>query len=663
MSCAASNKGTCVSNRSASSAYRRWLAAAAAMFLAVKLAWVLVPAGVMGVPRLGDDALTYLWSGASSVLEPRLDRPAIHDIIHLRQETETPSHALEHVRARVTMRTTGVTASPIALLAGGLHQAGASHKLAFALVEATIAAFLCYGIAYGVGQISGPGAAAATLAFFAFAILPNQGLHYLVPSVFVLSLALVLWATVLKQPALWLKVLAIAIAMLLAHPIGPVYVLVGIAVLSGKAMLARRLAPAPAKSLAALGASFPLWLAISTWAGVRAPLTGGLGGISLADVPRNVAGLAGHLKTLVLTQPVLSVLLLAGLALAVRQRRVRPDGFLTAGVLVGVVVTTVVVDVPGYPGELPSRAVLALLIVCVGIASKWALESFMLLRRRVLLCAAVIAIAWCTQFPQFLHYGIENINSRHQIYDSVKLRSEIAELPENTTIVWLESDISLMAGLLEGADRLHAVPYSMLAKPEDLRAWTASTSPVMLATSAPERLNGMALIRSRSLRPRFYGFDFHSYSSILIDANKASEMPRFLRLEGGEAMLLRIHAEDGRQCELKQTPSSALQWLRINGCESARRLHIESDDRDLRVTGISLRSSAPGCAWPWGAPSLRLIAASRRGGESNELPFSYDYLLGVQTARVLQTHLGSLALHSCDSGIVWMQAASAYASQ
>ncbi len=642
---------------------RRWLAAAAALFLAVKLVWVLVPAAVMGLPRLGDDALVYLWSGVSSVAEPRLDKPAIRDIIQIRQEDASPPPALEHARARATMRTTGVTASPVALLAGGLLHAGVSHKLAFALVEAAIAVFLCFGIAYGVGQLCGQGAAAATLALLAFAILPNQGLHYLIPGVFVLALALVLWVTVLMRPARWLLALIIAIIMLLAHPIGPVCVLVGIALLAGQAIQARRLPSASVMSLAALGTSFPLWLATNAWIGVRAPLTGGLGGFSLAEVPRNIMGLAGHLKTLVLTQPVLFVLLLVGLVLAIRQRRTRPNAFLLAGVLAGVVLTTVAVDVPGYPGELPSRALIALLIVCVGIAGTWLLESFMPLRRCWLVGTAAIGFAWCTQLPQFLHYGIENINSRHQIYDAAKLRSEIAALPANTTIVWLDSDVALMAGLLEGADRLHAVPYSMLAKPEDLRSWTTSTAPVMLATTAPERLNGMSLVRSWSLRPRFYGFDFRSYSSVLIDAAEATELPRFLRVAGGESRRLSVHAGDGRRCELEQPPSSAAQWLRVTGCEGARQLQIESDDRNLRVTGISQLLQATGCAWPWEVSGLRLIAVSRKGGESREMSFGYDNLLGVQTARALQSQFGTLTLNSCESGIVWLQAASTRASQ
>jgi hypothetical protein len=642
---------------------RRWLVAAVALFLAVKLVWVLVPAAVMGLPRLGDDALVYLWSGVSSVVEPRLNQPAIRDIIQIRLEDASPPPALEHARARVTMRTTGVTASPVALLAGGLHHAGVSHNLAFALVEVAIAVCLCFGIAYAVGHLCGHGAAAATLALLAFAILPNQGLHYLIPSVFVLALALVLWATVLTHPARWLLALVTAIAMLLAHPIGPVYVLVGIALLAGLAVKARRLPFASATSLAALGASFPLWLAINSWVGVRAPQTSGLGGFSLAEVPRNIVGLAGHLKTLALTQPVLFVLLLVGLVMAICQRRTRPNAFLLAGVLAGVVVTTVMVDVPGYPGELPSRALIALLIICVGIAGTWLLESFMLLRRRWLLGAAVIGFTWCTQLPQFLHYGIENINSRHQTYDAAELRSEIAALPANTRIVWLDSDVALMAGLLEGADRLHAVPYSMLAKPEDLRAWTTSTEPIVLATIAPERLNGMSAVRSWSLQPRFYGFDFDSYSYVLIDATVASEMPHFLRVSGGKIGLLRVHAADGRQCQLEQSPSSAAHWLRITGCEGARRLQIESNDRNLRVTGISQRSLAPSCAWPWGASGLRLIAVSRKGGERMELSFSYDYLLGVQTARAMQSQLGTLALRSCESGIVWLQAASTHEIQ
>jgi hypothetical protein len=640
----------------AATGQRRWLARAILLFALVKLAWVFVAPLAMGLPRLGDDALVYLWTGVSTVAESRLEQPAIRDIVQLRQDDANAPAALDAARARVAMRTTGVSASPVAFLTGAFLHAGAGHELAFALLEAAIGLWLCAGIAYCLAQLVGRGAAAGSLALLAFAILPNQGLHYLVPSVFVLATALVLWATVLKHPARWPLVLLLALAMLLTHPIGPVYLLVAVALVLGQVLLDRHVTAARAASLGALVAAVPLWLAINAATGVRAPMTTGLGGLSFTAVPANIAGVAGHLKTLILTQPALFALLLIGLGVAARQRRANPDAFLLAGVLTGVVLTTVIVDVPGYPGELPSRALIGLVIVCTGIAAAWGLEASRAMRRRGLWIAGAIGLAWATQLPLFASYGIGNINSRHQIYGGKALRAEISQLPSDAAIVWLDTDVALMAGLLEGADRLRAVPYPMLANPAELRARTAGASAVFLATTPPERLNGMALLRSWSLRPRFYGWGFDQYRNIVLDAAGAAGLPQFLRVEGGDVRALRLTAANGVRCSIQAAAGADAGWYALTGCADQQQLRLESSNPRLRLTGLALRSPAPACAWPWGEAGLHVTAEPRRGGEHSVLPFSYAYLLGESTARAVQSQLGPLSVSSCRSGLIWLQA-------
>lgn len=636
-------------------AARRWLIAAMTGFLLVKLAWVFVPAAVMGLPRLGDDALVYLWSGASTVAQPRTQQPAIHDILQLRKEGSDLSPQLEYSRARVAMRTTGVSASPIALGTGAVLHGGAGHKLAFAIIEAVIAVVLCAAVAYGLGLVAGPGAAAATLAVTALAILPNQGLHYLVPSVFVLAAALLLWATVLLRPGRWGQVLLLALVMLFTHTIGMVYLLGAAAMVIAKGVLTRRLDAAQRACLAAMALSVPLWLAVSALTGARAPMTPGLGGLSLADVPLNAAGLAIHLKTLAWNQPVLFFTTAAGLFRAMQQRRARPDAFILVGVLSAVVLSTVVVHIPGYPGELPSRALIALVIACTGVSASWALEASTGMRHRARWLAAAVLGVLCTQLPLFMGYGIGNINSRHQIYDSGSLAAEVGSMPSGAAVVWTDTDVAMMAALLEGADRLHAVPYPMLATATGLRERTARSPAVFVAASQPERLNGTSVLGSWSLKPRFYGWDFSSYRRVSVDVRDGAPLPLYLRLRGNPGALS-VTREDGGGCRLEPVPSEDGGWFRVGGCAPGGSLRLESDPGGPDLTGLALRRPDPRCAWPWGEPAVRVRAEPRRSGDTSEVHFSLSHLMGENASRDIARELGPLTVYSCRSGLVWLQA-------
>jgi hypothetical protein len=551
------------------------------------------------------------------------------------------------------MRVTRISASPLALFTGAAMNAGLSHKATFALTEALTALLLAAGIVVCLRFVAGKDGAAAALVVLAFALLPNQGLHYLVPSVLVLALALVLWTLALQGARAWLMAI-LAIVMLLVHPIGPVYVLVAVVLVAGRALLTRRAARRDIVCLAAVALSVPLWFAIQSFSGAREPATAGLGGLSFSNVPQNVAGLARHLRTLALTQGPLLLLTIAGIVHACRHRRERPEAWVLVGVLSGVVLSTVIVDIPGYPGELPSRALVALVIVAGGVGAAWALRMARerAIRRRWI--AGVLAVVVAAQLPLWFREGLANVNSRHQVYDPAQLRSEIRAVKRDAVIVWVDSDLALMAGLLEGADRVRAVPYSMLASPADLRKNTAGASEIWIATTSPERLNGLASIGSWSLKPRYLGHGFDSYRRLSFDAPMADAMPRHIRLDGGGPHDLKVSGGNGQACRLVPSRAPQAGWFRLEACEDQVILHLESDVRTLRIVGASVAAPDPAKPWPWSNQELRLQMEPRRGGRE-EMMFSFAYLMGATTAQVIESELGPLSLAGSRSGIVWLR--------
>jgi hypothetical protein len=637
---------------------RRWPGpywAAIALFVCVKFFWVLAPAHPMGVPRLGDDALVYLWTGASTVFSPKVATPAVRSIEHYRGLSDSPSVALDADRARVAMRTTGVSSSPLALLTGLTLLSGLSQKVAFAVIEALVALALAAGIAYGMAAYYGRAAAAGTLAVLAFALLPNQGLQYLVPSVFVLAAALGLWALALKKDRSEWMMFALALLMLLSHTIGQVYVLAALAMLAGRSLLLRSISRDTLIKCAALVMAVIAWRAANWILEARAPATSGLGGISLEMIPRNLAGLARHLVTLAKTQPLIALLLVAGLWRAMTGWRHNRDSFILVGVLAGVTVTTLAVDIPGYPGELPSRALIALTIACCAASFQW---GFALLAPRPGLrkpVLAVLALAVALQVPAFVEQLYANINSRHQLYQDDLLRAEVRRLPDDATVVWVDTDLAMMAGLLEGAERLRFVPYRMLGGQEALRESIAGTKDVYVATSFPERLNGASTIGARTLSKRYYGYGFDLFRRVSLYADAPNALPAYVRVEGGGGQL-EVQSGTGTRCVLEPAAHASPGWHKLAGCENALALHFEGG-RQLKITGLSMNQPIDASPWPWGAAGLRIRAEPRDGGEAAELAFALPNLLGTDLAASLQRHAGTLSVISSESGVIWLRAA------
>src|SRR5688572_19091182 len=86
------------------------LTAGVSVFLGARLWLILSAALVMGMPRLGDDAYTYLWKGALSRSGYLTDRPALQDILALHALPDSPVEELTWQRSRVTMRAVGTVA-------------------------------------------------------------------------------------------------------------------------------------------------------------------------------------------------------------------------------------------------------------------------------------------------------------------------------------------------------------------------------------------------------------------------------------------------------------------------------------------------------------------------------------------------------------------------
>lgn len=604
----------------------------------------------MGTPRLGDDALAYMWVGNNSVLSPKLDMPALQTILEIRGSSEALSDELDIKRARVTMRTTGVYASPLYVLIGGLQSFGLDHKVVFAIFEVTVASVLTFAIAFSLLKFAGSAAATFVLFVTAFMIFPNQGLHFLIPGVFALSLALLQFHLVLSDGRINLYLLIfITLTLLLVHPIGQVYTLFIFSISLLKTFLSNKyclINYAPSLSLVF---SAILWSLVVKFSGEVSPPTTGMGGLSFSNAIFNLSGLYGILSGFIVEQSIFSLAIFLGLINAWFIRKTLPNlSIITLG-LFALMMSAVLVDLPVYPAELSSR--IFVLFSLISLAS-FAVGALSLNKPYIIYLFGLIIFMMAV--PRFYDLGMLNMNKRDEIYDSKLLNNEIAGLPSNASIVWMDSDNALMAGLIEGAYKHRAVPISMLANAEDIFDYVDRDGPVYLAGIPPKSLNGIAAKNFYSPSKRFYGYGYSEYSRLTIKLYNDHDDSIFVKLRVNSLGDISAQGEGGSFCSIQKL-EDVKNWYRVSGCEKSRSISFVGQSEDAAFIGISLDYPNIKKSWPWGT-GIKLTALPINKSSPVVVRFSYDFLFNSKLSPALQNQFDEILLLSDNSGLVWMKA-------
>jgi hypothetical protein len=637
---------------------------AVAFFLLVKLAWVLLPVFPMGVPRLGDDALVYLWSANSSVVAPQDHRPDIQGIVALRQLDDAPSAALEFARARVTMRTTSISASPLAITMGALLKLRIETKFAFAFFEVLTAVFLSLGLAYFLAIFFGYEGASFALMTLTFALLPNQGIHYLIPSVFVLALALVMWTLVLKQGRLWFAISALSALMLLLHTIGQVYVLVALSLIAGRVIENRRFATQDVVGILALLAGVLIWFAVNWVSGAKSAPTGGMGGVVPTMALANLEALGALIVKFFSSQPILGALSVAGLWVVLRYpSRDRGVSLLTV-IVAAALVSTTVVDLPGYPAELPSRILVVIVVIGLGGSGMWFSERMRASDTKGLWFAAVPLLVVATQFPFFYSYFYSNLNGRYQVIDETKFRSQLLSLPDRATILWGDADIQMMTALLLDNGKHKYIPLSMVAVAPALEKTIQDRDSLYVTAPYPERLNGLSTLGWRSLKRRYYGYGFKAYKRLSLNSGEKPIGDFYVRGTRGYLVELSVFVSDPkRKCSVAPFRDASgdadNEWVRVSGCPDAATVELESQDEHLVITGLSFDKPSEKKRWPWGGDGLKIRAEPRdHVTEATVVQFDWRYLFSDSVASELARLLEKIELTDDASGVIWFHAVS-----
>lgn len=629
-----------------------------ALFVAVKLLWTWIPVVLMGMPRLGDDALVYLWWGRNNFVG--LTSPAVTDVLNLHHlgGYVTPEHIFD--RNRVTMRVIGAVPSPGSLLLGGLVTAGVDPKIIFALQETMVLAALALGLGVLFHFLFGATAGGIAFVFLAFAFVPIQGLHYLIPGVLALSLALMLFVLVTRDKPNVLAIFAVALLTLLTHQIGLIYVAVASALYVLHSIVQQRTHWRRADVLAAIAAA---GLVAFIWAalfGAMPESTAGRGAISFLNVAGNAAGMVRRWWG-VSTGLVIG---LAGLAWGLAHFRLRSPITLLAVVVSGAIVASVTYDIPGYPGDVGLRLIVVLFILACGGAGA-ALASVMNRPFGKLLVVACVGAFACFGAVNTYRLMIKNANGRYHLLDYRELRQAIAEVPANATILYAEADIALMSALLVGGERLGAIPYPMIQHSPHLQGILRARKPTLMALVPPRELSGSSVAYASggysavraSLAPRSYGYRFAEFRRIEIAKPPETEA-LFVRLEPlGSVDRISISASSAGSAvpcaslRLEPVTASSTGWYRLTarGCSTIA-LEAAGAPGAAAISGLSLSEPNLARCWPWGSAGVRLRAMPRRNATVVDVDFSWQALLASNEASGLRPFLGGTPVLVTDRG-------------
>jgi hypothetical protein len=240
------------------------------------------------------------------------------------------------------------------------------------------------------------------------------------------------------------------------------------------------------------------------------------------------------------------------------------------------------------------------------------------------------------------------------------VRSVFADLPEHSTILYVDTDLALMQALLSGAGRLGAIPYPMIRNSPRRNQILETHKPDFLVLIPPRALSGYSAVRSRTMRRRFYGYDFREFERIEVSSASITfqhVLVRFERPVRPDQISVSLTPAKGNRG--KSSCNTALSgkpeliadgWHRFgaDGC-AFEAITIAASSPANAVTGLRFAETPDDSAWPWGRNGTALRTISRNNRRV-DVDFSWSALFAVNHAPKLEFQLDGMPIIVGDKG-------------
>jgi hypothetical protein len=633
-----------------------------AFFFLTRFYLLLVTTLYSGIPRLGDDALVYLWHSKLPYLEAPEKIPALKSTI-LEQSTAVDLVAIDQVPP-IAVRTVGGMNFISDFVNASFHYFGLDLKWTFFLSELLGLGLMSLAFALFLREIFGAPAAGIGMGLLAFAIFPNQGIYSYIPSTLALSSAILLWVYILNRQANASIFIVGLIAFVVSqiHPIGRIYALLSIPlyflnqepkIIVKNAKVWLLVAVVAGSVLAGIGIKAYLT------AYMLPSLSGPPGGFKIIVI----GGLVENIKSALIClwdpwlrkNSLLVVLFFLGLIYS-KKVLTNPQKYLLVFSTI-ILVGSLLHYLPGYPAELFSRLLVPFSILASGVAGSFLYYQWDAIRFKNLFRIFVIFcfIVTCTLFVT--KYGFSKINERPEHVDERAFQKLLATFPDNIRLYYFNSITLFQEALLLGGGRLSSIHHEYMELPSVRQKLLKDIPPDYFLALYPDNLNSISAGKLKSfVRPR-YGLHLGLLRKVELEVPTSTEKIEMHVDNAGPAFDLEINSQK------INVPELFVGWISLPDCTAPNsKINVQFRRVNAWIDGIRLGNEKNDLSWPWN-DELKMIYYYRNPRKMPKVVlFGLNAFLDGKDALFLKEYMSDRPFISDKGGILLLKSITTWSS-
>ena len=569
------------------------------LFFLTRFYLLLITTLYSGIPRLGDDALVYLWHSKLPYLEAPVKIPALKSTI-LEQSTAVDLVSIDQVPP-IAVRTVGGMNFISDFVNSNFHHFGLDLKWTFFLSELLGLGLMSVAFALFLRELFGEHAAGIGMGLLAFAIFPNQGIYSYIPSTLALSSAILLWVYILNRQAnasIFIVGL-IAFVVSLLHPIGRIYALLSIPLyfLNQEPKIIFKNAKVWLLVAAVVGAVF-------TGIGLKAYMTtymlpslsGPPGGFKIIVIGGIVENIKSALTCLwdpwLRKNPLLVVLFFLGLIYSKKVLINAQKYLLVCSTII--LAGSLLHYLPAYPAELFSRLLVPFSILASGVAGsflywQWNVNRFKNVIRVFVICCFIV-----TGSMFLLNYGFSKINERPEHVDERVFQKLLTSFPDNTRLYYFNSITLFQEALLLGGGRLSSIHDEYMQLLSVRQKIFKDMPPDYFLALYPDNLNSISAGKLKSfVRPR-YGLHLGLVRKVELEVQKSTEKIDMHVDNAGPSFDLEVNSQK------INVPELFVGWISLpDGAAPNSKIVVRFPNASAWIDGIRLGNEKNDLSWPW----------------------------------------------------------------
>jgi len=570
------------------------------LFFLIKLLLISFGFASKEGPRLGDDALVYLYY-AETPLNARLTEVGPSSLREMAETfgREGAGPAEKLMADRVLMRVAGERGTSLLWVHALFDHSKLGFYTSFWLQELLTLIVLTAGLGALLSRMEGLRRLKIGLPMVALAFLPGQGLHFMIPSIMALGFGMLVWAAALSHRIQPIALVLFSMLALLTHGIGMAHVAVAGCLIVLRVLVRQINLNRGFIECGYLVVGFAGYLLLATLFNAKGGVAYDFTRIGLSVIAENLAGLPARYESFLQEDPVSGILFPVGLFFLVSRRSSNTKSWLPTDPLKQVALALGVMTlgthlyiIDGYPSEVPLR--FATVLMAIGLI---VFSSELRLQRPFRWNWIWIGLL-AVYFP--LNGFVRSVDNRDQRWPEIE-RQELAafinSLAPKEPIFYLDEDFALVSGFIAAGVSRPAVASSLLAlDPELARAWVKEFPPSAAISLVPRSFRTERRLAWSLFDQARYGFDLVSGGQVILKSQTPptslgfgwqGEAPPVLTLDGGAICAL--------------TTENDLLILSDPTCLGA----LANEGLQLSGRGMLVGLALPGqsncLSWPWGA--------------------------------------------------------------